>query len=225
MNDNVGMETPILILNLKNYEQALLNDGDRLLQACEKAIEQTGKKIAVTPPLLDLINVNHEKENVYVLSQHVDPYSYGSHTGSVLPEHLDRIGVDGTLLNHSERRLDPSVIRKTVERCNKVGLETIVCVQNHHEAERYSNWNPSYVAVEPPELIGGDVSISSAKPELVEKSVEKAHPVPVLCGAGVHERRDVEKGIELGAEGVLLAHAVVEAEDPVSVLVDMVEGF
>ena len=48
--------------------------------------------------------------------------------------------------------------------------------------------------------------------------------IPVLCGAGVKTRADVEKAMELGAAGILLASGVVKAEDPGAVLTELVRG-
>ena len=87
---------------------------------------------------------------------------------------------------------------------------------------------PSILAVEPPELIGGDISVTKAKPEVVSETVEGVHRVaprvPVFCGAGVKNGADIRKAIELGAEGVLLASGIVKAKDPRAALLDLVKG-
>jgi triosephosphate isomerase len=82
------------------------------------------------------------------------------------------------------------------------------------------------IAVEPPELIGGDISVTSADPEIVSGTaalVKSVNPnVRVLCGAGVKNGADVAMAIELGTEGVLLASGVTKASDPEAVLADLV---
>ena len=84
---------------------------------------------------------------------------------------------------------------------------------------------PTFIAVEPPELIGGDISVTSADPSIVSNTVaavKSTNPnVRVLCGAGVKNGADVKKAIELGAEGVLLASGVTKASDVSSVLDDL----
>ena len=76
------------------------------------------------------------------------------------------------------------------------------------------------------ELIGGDISVTTANPDVVSDSVklvkDVAPEVKVLCGAGVKNGKDVAMAIELGAEGVLLASGVVKADDQMSVLRDLV---
>ena len=87
---------------------------------------------------------------------------------------------------------------------------------------------PTFVAVEPPELIGGDISVTTADPKIVSdtaEAIKQLNPnVKVLTGAGVKNGQDVAKAIELGTDGVLLASGVTKAEDPKSVLLDLVSG-
>ncbi|MEK6851522.1 MAG: triose-phosphate isomerase, partial [Candidatus Thermoplasmatota archaeon] len=87
---------------------------------------------------------------------------------------------------------------------------------------------PDYLAVEPPELIGGNVSVTSARPEVITKAVERIRAVDphvlVLCGAGVKSGRDVAKALELGTVGVLLASGVVKAKNPEKALRDLAKG-
>ena len=86
--------------------------------------------------------------------------------------------------------------------------------------------SPRFIAVEPPELIGGDISVTTADPAIVSGTAEAVRAVNpnvrVLCGAGVKNGEDVAKAIELGTEGVLLASGVTKANDPLFVLRDLV---
>jgi triosephosphate isomerase len=83
------------------------------------------------------------------------------------------------------------------------------------------------VAVEPPELIGGDISVTKANPRIVEDTVdavkEANRSVSVLCGAGIKTGADVKAALDLGADGVLLASGVVRAKDPRAALLDLVK--
>ncbi len=78
--------------------------------------------------------------------------------------------------------------------------------------------------MEPPDLIGGDVSVSKAEPRIIEESVRLVGENKLLVGAGVKNSEDVKIALSLGACGVLLASGVVKAEDPYSVLMDLVSG-
>ena len=85
--------------------------------------------------------------------------------------------------------------------------------------------DPDFVAVEPPELIGSDTSVSTAQPELISDSVKKicngfdCHSV--LVGAGVKSGQDVKIALELGASGVLLASGVAKAEEPEKAILEL----
>jgi len=97
------------------------------------------------------------------------------------------------------------------------------------DAEKIAYLNPDFIAVEPPELIGGTVSVSDAKPEIISSSVKAVklinNKIKVLCGAGIHNKDDVKKAIKLGAEGVLVASGIVKAENQKTALRDLVNGF
>jgi triosephosphate isomerase len=84
------------------------------------------------------------------------------------------------------------------------------------------------VAVEPPELIGGTVSVTTADPMVVSAAVKAvkdlAPDVRVLCGAGVKTGKDVRRALELGADGVLLASGVAAVAEPEKALLDLLEG-
>ena len=88
--------------------------------------------------------------------------------------------------------------------------------------------SPEYIAIEPPELIGGEVSVTTAKPEVISRAVDRIHAVNpkvvVLCGAGVRTRKDVARALELGTSGVLLATGVVKAKDPEGALRNLIKG-
>ena len=117
---------------------------------------------------------------------------------------------------------------KSVPRCRELGLEVIACADDIVEAETLAKLSPDYIAIEPPELIGGDISVTTANPEIVSGAVERIRAVNpnvgVLCGAGVKSRKDVAKALELGTVGVLLASGVVKAKDPEAALRDLVKG-
>jgi len=82
------------------------------------------------------------------------------------------------------------------------------------------------VAIEPPELIGGNVSVSQANPGIITGTVEavrKVNPsVKILTGAGIHSGDCVKIAVDLGTQGVLLASSVVKAKAPIAVLRDLV---
>lgn len=211
----------MIIINFKAYSEATGESARHLAEACEKARQETGERIVVSPSHADLLRAEHL--DLEVFSQHIDPVEPGSHTGSATVEEVNSAGATGTLLNHSEQRLDEETLEDAIRIAKEKGLTTVVCAQDPDECERFSSYSPDYIAYEPPELIGGDISVSQSKPEVIEEAVERSS-VPVLTGAGIKDREDVEKSIEHGCKGVLVASGVVKAEKPHEEVVELAEG-
>ncbi len=161
-------------------------------------------------------------------AQHIDPIKPGSSTGWTLPEAVKSAGAVGTLINHSEHRLILADIDTCIIRAKDLGLETLVCTNNVATSKAVSTFSPSMIAIEPPELIGGDISVTTADPGIVSNTVKAVQSinktVKILCGAGVKNGKDVAKAIELGADGVLLASGVVKAKNKEEVLRDLAVG-
>ncbi len=103
----------------------------------------------------------------------------------------------------------------------------MVCADTPRTAAGVATFEPTYVALEPPELIGGDLSVTKANPQSITESVEMVRKVSskvgVLCGAGIKTGLDVANAIELGAMGVLVASGIVRAVDPKGALLDLLK--
>lgn len=217
------MKLPTIIVNFKTYESATGDNALKLAKIHDDVAKKTGISFAICVQSSDLYRISQEV-SIPVFAQHIDPITYGSHTGSVLPETVKQAGAYGTLLNHAEHQLELEVIASSIARAKDIGLVTCVCANTPESAAEIAKFNPDFIAVEPPELIGGDVSISSAKPEIVTKSVSLVGDIKLLVGAGVKNSQDVKKSIQLGASGVLLASGVTKANNPYEILTDLAKG-
>ncbi|MFC6825825.1 triose-phosphate isomerase [Halopelagius fulvigenes] len=210
-----------ILVNLKAYPC----DPIEVATAAREVSEESGVRIAVSPQAADIARV--AETGVETWAQHVDPNGHGSHTGSTLAEAVAEAGAEGTLINHSEKRLKLADIDGSVRAAERAGLETCVCANNPAQIGAAAALGPDSVAVEPPELIGGDVSVATADPDIVEDAVEAAESVDenveVFCGAGISSGDDVEAAGDLGATGILLASGVAKADDPRAALEDLVE--
>jgi triosephosphate isomerase len=217
---------PLIAINFKAYPQSMGDLGLKLAKFCETVAEETGVDFLVCPQQTDLKFVA-EQVSIQVYAQRIDACEPGSRTGHVVAEAVEASGAHGTLINHSESRMRIFDIDWLIKRCQSLSLHTIVCTNNVEVSKASAALNPTYVAVEPPELIGGDISVTTANPEIVSGTVREirriAPDVKILCGAGVKTGEDVRVAIELGAEGVLLASGVVKAKNPKDVLYDLVK--
>ncbi len=219
----ICMKLPAIIVNFKIYEQATGDEAVKLAKIHEKVALETGANIAIAVNALDLAKVC-ESVKIPVFAQHLDPVKYGSGTGKILPDLVADVGAYGTLLNHAEFPLEHEVLRESIKRAKEAGLYVVCCAADEKEAVKIMEYGPDLVAVEPPELIGGDVSVSKADPGIIERTVKLVGENKVLVGAGVKTGEDVKIAISLGASGVLLASGVTKAPDPYSVLMDLVAG-
>lgn len=211
----------MIVVNFKAYENAVGENSEEIIEACREASEDTGERVIVAPQPEDLFRV----EDVEAFAQHVDGVEPGSHTGSILAKGVKDAGASGTLINHSENRLRDRAIEASVNAAKSLGLETIVCARSPEECGKYSEFQPDFIAFEPPELIGGDNPVSEAKPGLIEEAVERTEEgVETLTGAGIKSKEDVEKSVELGCEGVLVASGVVKAKDIYGEVKELCEG-
>ncbi|MCU0799843.1 MAG: triose-phosphate isomerase [Candidatus Thermoplasmatota archaeon] len=221
------MRTPMIILNMKSYREAEGKLSLVLARTCEKVALETGASIAVCPPMVELSRVALEV-SIPVLAQNVDMWDATVRTGSTSLGAVKNAGAIGTLVNHSECRRLLSDIGHIVDSARGMGLTTIVCTNNVAASRAAAALAPDMIAMEPPELIGGDISVTTADPRIVEDTVravrEAAPGVMVLTGAGVKDGNDVRKALELGTVGVLLASGVVKAKDPGKVLLSLAEG-
>jgi triosephosphate isomerase len=216
------MEAPLVVVNFKTYTSALAIAAERLGKQMA-AVNTNARMVAVTSAF-DLSSVS-SIEGLEVWSQHLDPVGQGSHTGWLEPETAIARGAVGTIINHAEHKVSLDHVRDLMAMLPE-GFPICACAANVTEARALAKLGPTFIAVEPPELIGGDISVTTADPTIVSDTVaavKEVNPnVRVLCGAGVKNGQDVATAIALGAEGVLLASGVTKADDPQAVLEDLV---
>ncbi len=220
------MDLPIIIINFKTNDTATGKNALKLAKVCNRVAKQAGASIAVAVQAADIFKIA-KSVSIPVLAQHIDVVGFGSYTGFILAESVKEAGAVATLLNHSEHQLDMATLGKSIAAAKRAGLLTVACAGTAEKAAEIAKLSPDFIAVEPPELIGGNVSVSTAKPELISETVASVHRVanvPVLCGAGVKTGADIKKALELGAVGVLLASGITKAKQPGRVLQGMVSG-
>ncbi len=218
---------PAIVINFKTYLEASGSAALELAKLCDHVSSETGASIVVAPPMLDLAAVA-SAVGIPVFAQHIDSVTSGSTTGHVTIENAKASGAKGTLVNHSEHRIRIAEIHEIIDRARPLGLSTIVCTNNLAVSKACAAMDPDFVAIEPPELIGGEVSVTTANPRIVSDTVQSIRKISgsvgVLCGAGVKNGRDVAAALALGTDGVLLASGVVKAKDRRATLMDLVSG-
>ena len=218
------MDAPLIVVNFKTYSTALAEHAETLGKFMAD-VETNARMVAVTSAF-DLHSVS-AISGLEVWAQHLDPVGQGSHTGWLEPQTAIARGASGTIINHAEHKVSIDHVRDLMAMLPD-GFPICACAADVAEARALADLGPTFIAVEPPELIGGDISVTTADPAIVSDTVaavkEVNSNVRVLCGAGVKNGKDVATAISLGAEGVLLASGVTKAVNPMGVLQDLVSS-
>ena len=215
----------LIVVNFKTYESAQGDAAVRLAQAMAAVDATTDATMVAVVSAFDLSAVKAAAPNLEVWTQHLDPIGWGSNTGWLHPETAMTCGATGSIINHAEHKVEMGHVETLLAQLPD-DFPVCACAADIEEALVLAELAPTFIAVEPPELIGGDISVTTADPEIVSgtaQAVKAANPnVRVLCGAGVKNGDDVAMALELGTEGVLLASGVTKAENPEDVLRDLV---
>jgi len=218
----------MIFVNYKTFEESSGPKALLLTKILEEAAHESQVKIIPVVQIIDAESVT-SSTTLEVWIQHVDPVSYGAHTGWTLPEEAARVGVSGVFLNHSEHKFDNFDTLKTAnEKAMSINLKTLIFAGNLDELKKISELASTYVAYEPPELVGSvTTSVAEAQPEVISQAVEIARSagLPLIVGAGIHNLSDVKKSLELGAVGVAVATDIVKSVDPKKELMELTEGF
>ena len=213
----------MIVVNFKTYQSASGESAEQLAKVMEQFVNRNYRMIAVVSAF-DLSSISTNSDELEVWSQHLDPVGKGSHTGWLEPDLAIQRGAVGTIINHAEHKVTLEHVKDLMAMLPE-NFPICACAADVDEAIALAKLGPTFIAVEPPELIGGDISVTSADPSIVSNTVaavKSTNPnVRVLCGAGVKNGADVKMAIELGAEGVLLASGVTKASDVNSVLDDL----
>ncbi len=217
---------PVIIVNFKLYQQGSGENALKLLKIMERVQQERGASLVAALNPLDLGALRGEV-SIPVIVQHADAVDFGAHTGRINLEVAKERGADGVLINHSERRLTIADIDHLVQRAKSLNMVSVVCANNPRVSGALAFLRPDFIAMEPPELIGGNISVSRARPEAITETIEAVKSIadiPVLVGAGIKNGEDVKKALELGAQGVLVASGIVKAKNAYDALNNLIEG-
>lgn len=193
----------------------------------DELTEKYQVSIIVTPQYVDINEIAKRTKNLFVFAQHLDPIPVGRGVGAVLPEAIKAAGASGVLLNHVERRLTSSDLKKAMDRAQEVGLMTMVCADNLEVAKKIAELKPTILISESPDLIGGgrrDFKEVAAIKEInsVVKSI--SHETLILHGAGISSPKDVYEVIAAGAQGTGSTSGVMLAKNRFEMLEAMIKS-
>ena len=213
----------MIFLSLKTYKEATGNNAVSLCQTIKKVIDRTQVSIIPAVQPFDLYRIKKEVD-IEVWAQHLDPIDPGRHFGWLSPYSAKEAGASGVIINHGEHEISFDKIKKTVDKCKKYNLKTLVICDTIQLIKRVISLKPNFLAYERKDLIGGNISMIEAEKESIKKVI-KLSPLPVIIGAGIKTGDHVKKTLQLGGAGVILASAVTKAKNPEVALLDLTSAF
>ncbi len=204
-------------INFKSYKESTGINAQNLLKGIQSNFHNSEEIIPVLNPLDSMIPVPIKK-----FIQHADPLESGPFTGHIPVDLLSQYGYSGILLNHSEHRISEKQIAETIRLARKYELKTLLCAENLEEIKKFLVYEPNFIAYEPPNLIGGDISVSTAQPDIIMNASSVIGDRSIfIVGAGIKNRRDVELSLNYGAKGILVASGIVKSKDPIAAIKEM----
>lgn len=217
-----------LFVNFKAFPQSSGKNALSLAKKIESACNGFSVKPILVVGALDL-NAVSKSVSLEVFAQHFDQNPLGAFTGNICVQALKKAGASGSVLNHAEKKLPDDSVKKSMAVAKEESFPVMLCAEGLKRAAFFCSLKPDFIAFEPPELIGGDISVSSASPKIVKsfvKTVNQKSPntVPIV-GAGVKNSDDVKKSLELGAKGVFVASGIVKAQDQKKAVKELLLGF
>jgi triosephosphate isomerase len=213
----------MIFLSLKTYQQASGDQAVKLCQIIKKVSQETNIPIIPAAQPFDLYRIK-QTVDIEVWAQHLDPIDPDRHFGWLSPYSAKLAGATGSVINHGEHQLDFQTIKKTVAKCRQYDLKTLVITDTIPLAKKVIQLKPDYLAFEYPELIGGQRAMIEVDPKKIKQLIDLS-PIPVIIGAGIRTGEHVKKTVKLSGAGVILASALVKADDQEAVLQDLASGF
>lgn len=201
----------MIVVNFKRYPEASGDKAVALAKICLQLQQETGVIIIPVPQAQDLMAC--VALGIKCWTQRFEA------------KESDQ---EGTLLNHSDYRLERKILTEEFHLSKSRGDKICICAASLPETKEFLDLNPDFLAYEPPALIASKTSsVAEAEPEIINQGAQVclAAKIPFLVGAGIKSTKDVEVSLKMGAVGVLVASAVVQAQNQEQKLRELVAGF
>lgn len=217
----VKIRTPFFETSVKNYIY-----GDAVLEyakAADTAAKEYDVDVLFVAPYTEIRRVRENTDRLIVLAPYMDILRPGRGMADILPEALKAAGAQGVVINHSERPMTLSAIRKSIDRANELDLLTFVCADTISEAQALAQLHPDILNPEPTELIGsGTVSDMGYVKDVIRavKSIDAS--ILVEQAAGITTPQQVYDFIMAGSEAAGSASGILNSANPYALLNEMV---
>lgn len=196
-----------------------------LAKAAERASLLYDVRIIITPQYTDISMLAKQTPSLLVFAQHMDPLPVGRGLGSVLPEAVKAAGAVGVMLNHAEKPMTVSDLRKAIKRAGEAGLFSIVCADSIEEAAAIAHFSPDIIVAEPSELIGTGQTSDREYVTATTNAIKAVNPdIQILQAAGIKDGGDVYRVMAAGAEATGSTSGIIKAADPEAMIDEMIRA-
>lgn len=212
---------PYFEVGVKNYifGDAVLEMG-LFLQECSIKYDID---VLYIVPYTDIRRVAERAPRLIVVAPYMDPIRPGRGIADVLPEAIKASGASGVLMNHCERPMSLSQIRKTIERANELELFSFCCADTIAEAKAIASLHPDIINPEPTELIGsGNASDLQYVIETVREIQAIDSGILVEQAAGITKGQQVYDFIMAGSHGAGAGSGIFNSSTPSITAEDMI---
>lgn len=217
----VSIRVPFFEIGIKNYIY-----GDKVLElakAADGAAKEYGIDVLFIAPYTEIRRVAENTNNLIILAPYMDTLRPGRGMADVLPEALAAAGAKGVVVNHCERPMSLSSIKKTIDRANELGMLSFACADTIAEAKAIAHLHPDIINPEPTELIGSGAASSMSYVLESIRVIKEIYPdILVEQAAGISSGEQVYQFIFAGAEATGSCSGIMNAADPCAMAREMI---
>lgn len=219
----MGLRVPFFVINPKSYLY-----GEELLDLAkyaDKKAKEYDVDILFTAPYVDLKTIADHTSFLTITAQHMDGIPLGRGMGRIVGEMLYNVGVRATFLNHVEHKMTDKELVSAIEKCNQLGIQSVVCANSVEDAKNAARLGADIVICEPDELVGTGQTSSDEYMVQTNNSIKDVNPkTQVLQAAGISTPEDVYRAIYLGADSTGGTSGIIKAADPKQMIDDMLKA-
>ena len=216
-----SIRAPFFETSVKNYIY-----GDAVLEyakVADAAAIEFDIDVIFVAPYTEIRRVSENTERIIVFAPYMDALRPGRGLTEILPEAVSAAGAKGVVLNHSERPMTLTALKKTIDRANELDLLTFVCADTISEAQAIAHLHPDIMNPEPTELIGtGQVSGMRFVKDVIH-AIKAIDPnILVEQAAGITTAQQVYDFIMAGSEAAGSSSGILNSSEPYALLTEMI---
>lgn len=212
--------TPFFETSIKNY--IFGDDVFEYAKAVDRASEKYDIDAIFIAPYTEIRRVSENTKRLIIMAPYMDTLRPGRGIADVLPEAIKAAGAKGVMLNHSERPMTLSAIKKTIERANELDLFTFACADSIAEAKAIAQFHPDIINPEPSELIGTNEASDMSYVKETLKVIKDMFPdILVEQAAGITTGSQIYDFIMAGNDAAGSSSGILKSADPYVLLDEM----